>query len=101
MLGHLTSPYYQSFSKEDHNSLSHLHNNPLHIEVMIGPKYVYRVLIDNGVCLNILSTSLLTQLGYGDDWIDAHKKITIKAYDEEEQRSKGLVVFPIWVGPIE
>ena len=43
----------------------------------------------------------LTQLGYGDDSIDAHKKITIKSYDEEEHKSKGLVVLPIQVGPIE
>ena len=68
---------------------------------MISPKHVYHVLIDNGTSLNIFSTSLLTQLGYGDDCIDAHKKITIKAYDEEEQRSKGLVVLPIRFGPVE
>ena len=84
MVGHLTSPHYLSFSKEYDHSLSHPHNNPLHIEVMIGQKHVCHVLIDNGASLNILSSSLLAQLGYGDDCIDAHKKITIKAYDEEE-----------------
>lgn len=36
MVGHLTSPYYMSFFKEDDNSLSHLHNQQLHIEVMIN-----------------------------------------------------------------
>ena len=95
MVGHLTSPHYLSFSKEDDHSLSHLHINQLHIEVMIGPKHVCHILINNGVILNIFSSSLITQLGYGDDCIDAHKKITIKAYDEEERRSKGLVMLPI------
>ena len=62
---------------------------------MIGPKHVHRVLIDNGSSLSIFFASFLAQLGYGDDCIDAHKKITIKAYDEEESKSKGLVVLPI------
>ena len=35
MVGYLTSPHYFSFSKEDGNSLSHPHNQSLHIEVMI------------------------------------------------------------------
>ena len=29
IVGHLTSPYYMSFSEEDENSLSHPHNQPL------------------------------------------------------------------------
>ena len=89
------------FFEEDDHSLSHPHNNLLQIEVMIGPKHVYHVLINNGGGLNICSASFLTQLGYGDDSIDACKKITIKAYDEEKRKSKGLVVLPIWVGSIE
>ena len=101
MVGHLTSPHYLSFLEEIDHSLSHPYNNPLHIEVMIGQKCIRHVLIDNGNDINIFSTSFLTQLGYGDDCINAHKKITIKAYDEEERRSKGLVVLPIQVGPIE
>ena len=101
MVGHLTSPHYLSFSEEDDHSLSHPHNNPLHIEVMIGQKPVRYVLIDNGAGLNICFASFLSQLGYGDDCIDARKKITIKAYNEEEWRSKGLVVLPIHVGPIK
>ena len=63
------------FSKEDDHSLSHPHNNPLHIEVMISPKCIPCVLVDNDAKLNISSASLLTQLGYDDNSIDAHKKI--------------------------
>ena len=84
MVGHLTSPYYMSFSKEDENSLSHPHNQPLHIEVMIHQKRVRRVLIDNGAGLNIVSIVLLRQLHYFEDSIDPRHKITIKAYDEVE-----------------
>ena len=33
--------------------------------------------------------------------IDPKCKITIKAYDEVERPSKGLIVLPIRVGPVE
>lgn len=44
---------------------------------------------------------LLTQLRLSENVIDPTKKITIKAYDEEEINSKGLVSLPIRVGPME
>jgi hypothetical protein len=101
MVGHLTSRYLMTFSEEDDNSLSHPHNQPLHLEVMINQTRVHRVLIDNGAGLNIVSTALLRQLDYSKDSIDPQRKITIKAYDEVERKSLGLVVLPIRVGPIE
>ena len=64
MVGHLTSPYYMSFSEEDDNSLTHPHNQPLHIEVMIHQKRVCRVLIDNRAGLNIVSIAFLRQLDF-------------------------------------
>jgi ankyrin repeat protein len=60
MVGHLTSPHYLSFSEEDDFSLSHPHNQPLHIEVLIGRMQVCHILIDNGASLNISFASLLT-----------------------------------------
>ena len=90
-----------SFSEEDDNSLSHPHNQPLHIEVMIHQKRVRRVLIDNGAGLNIVSAALLRQLDYLEDSIDPHQKITIKAYDEVEQKSLGLMVLPLRIGLVE
>lgn len=33
--------------------------------------------------------------------MDPKKKITIKAYEEEERASKGLVVLPLRVGQVE
>ena len=101
MVGHLTSPYYMSFSEEDDNSLSHPHNQPLHIEVMIHQKRIYQVLIDNGSGLNIISVAFLRQLDYYEEYIDPHHRITIKAYDEVEWKSLGLVVLPLHIGPVE
>ena len=95
MVGHLNPPYYMSFSKEDNNSLSHSHNQPLHIKVMIHKKCVRRMLIDNGASLNIVSTTLLRQLEYFKESFDPRCKITIKAYDEVEQKYLGLVVLPL------
>ena len=84
MVGHLTSPYYMFFSEEDDNSLSHLHNQPLHTEVMIYQKRVCRLLIDNRAGLNIVSTALLRQLDYFEESIDPLRKITIKVFNEVE-----------------
>lgn len=68
---------------------------------MIHKHRVKHVLIDGGARLNICTYSLLTQLGFSKNFIDLTKKITIKAYDEEERTSKGLVSLPIRVGPVE
>ena len=70
MVGHLTLPYYMSFSEEDDNSLIHPQNQPLHIEVMIHQMCVRRVLIDNRASLNIFSVALLRQLDYNVEFID-------------------------------
>ena len=51
--------------------------------------------------LNIFYLSLLKMLGYSEQAIDTRRKITIKAYDEAERSSNGLVVLPIRIGPIE
>lgn len=101
MAGHLTSLHYLFFSKEDDNSLSHPHNQAFHIKVMTHKSHIKHVLIDGGARLNIFSYNWIQQLGFSEHAIDLHKKITIKAYGEEEMTSKGLVVIPIRVGPIE
>ena len=90
-----------SFFVENDNLLSHTHNQPLHIEVMIHQKCVRRVLIDNGAGLNIISTIFLRKLDYFEESIDPCSRITIKAYNEVEPKSLGLVVLPLHVGPIE
>ena len=101
MVNLIASPDYLTFSKEDDKSLSHPHNLTLHIEVMIHKTHVRHMLIDGGARLNICSLSLLKTLGYSEHVIDSKRKITIKAYDEIERSSKGLVVLPIRIGPME
>ena len=59
------------------------------------------VLIENGAALNIISINMIQQLGMSEFSIDPRRKITIKAYDEVEQPSKGLIVLPIRVGLVE
>ena len=58
-------------------------------------------MIDNGARLNIVSFHVVQQLGLSEFSIDTRRKITIKAYDKVERSSKGLIILPIWVGPIE
>ena len=99
MVNHI--PHYFSFLEEDDKSLIHLHNLALHIEVMIHRTHVRRVLIEWGVGLNICSLSLLKTLGYSEQVIDTRRKVSIKSYDEAKRNSKGLVILPVRVGPIE
>ena len=101
MVGHLAPPYYMSFSKEDDNSLSHMHNQPLHIKVMIHQKCVRWVLTNNGVDFYTVSTAFLRQLNWSKESIDPDRKITIKVYDEVKWKSLGLVVLSLHVGLIE
>lgn len=101
MVNHISSPHYLTFFEEDDRALSHPHNLSLHVEVQIFYTHVRRVLIDNGAGLNIISFNVIQQLGMSEFGIDPKCKITIKAYDDVERPSKGLIVLPIRVGPVE
>lgn len=91
MVGHLIAPHCLSFSENDDASLQHPYNAPLHVEVSINKTHVKCVLIDGGAGLNICALSLIKALGYSENAVDPKKKITIKAYDESERSSKGIV----------
>lgn len=75
-----------------------LHNVPLHLEVVIHNKIIKRVLIDGGASLNICTLNMIKALRYLENYIDPTKKIRIKAYDDEEHPSKGVVTLPVQVG---
>ena len=75
-------------------------NSPLNFDVFIHRNRVKRALVDGGASLNIFTLNLVKVLGYAEDVIDPRKKITIKAYDDKERSSKGMVILPIKVGPV-
>ena len=84
MVSNLISPHCVSFSTQDDMSVIQPQNSPLHIEVFIHRNRVKRALVDGGAGLNICTLSLVKALGYTKDVVDPRKKITIKAYDDEE-----------------
>ena len=100
MVGHLSLPTCLSFFEKDDASITHPHNSLLYLEVMIHRHKVRRVLIDGGASLNICTLKLIHALGLSENSIDPRRKITIKAYDDEERTSKGLIMLPIRMGPI-
>ncbi len=55
IVNYISSPHPLAFSEEDDRAPSHPHDLALHIEVQIFHTRVRRVLIDNGVGLNIIS----------------------------------------------
>jgi hypothetical protein len=101
MVGHLIIPHCLSFSNYDDASPSHPHNVALHIQVQIHKHCVKCVLIDGGVKLNIFTLKLFQALGFSKHSVDSNKRVTIKAYDDEEIPSQGLIVLPIQVRPVQ
>lgn len=51
--------------------------------------------IDRGGGINICTLTRVKDLGYSEEVVDPKRKITIKAYDDEEMSSKGIVDIPI------
>jgi len=100
MVSHITSQYSLSFTEKDDMSITQPHNASLHIEAFIHKHKIKRALIDGGAGLNICTLKLILTLGFSKKAIDPKRKITIKAYDEEERMSNGVVTLSIRVGPI-
>ena len=57
------------------------------------------VLIDGGAGLNICTLIVVKGLSYSKDDVDSSRKITIKAYDDGEHFSKGVIILQVRVGP--
>ena len=56
-------------------------------------------MIDGGVGLNICTLKVVKGLGYSKNDVDPSRRITIKAYDDGEHFSIGVIVLPIIFGP--
>lgn len=98
MVGHVTS-HLLTFS-EQYLPSQPSHNHDLHLEVFIHKNKVKRVLVDGGVGLNICTLQLINHLGYLEDTIEKTKSTTIRAYDDQERLSQGIIALPIQVGPL-
>lgn len=97
---YLASPHHITFLDQDYSSPKPSHNETLHIKVFIWKHKVRRVLVDGGAGLNICSLKLVKALGFFDACVDTTKIIVIKAYDDEESSSRGIITLPIRVGPV-
>lgn len=101
LIGNLAAQQHLVFTSKDAPSEEgEVHNKPLHIEAIIHKKKIKRILIEGGSGLNLYTFKLLKHLGFSEDLIDPAGKITIKAYDDAERVSKGVVTFPLQVGPV-
>lgn len=98
MVSNLVTPHCVSFSAQEDIFFIHPQNDPLHIEVFIHRNKVKRALVDSGVGLKIFMLNLVRALGYTKDAVDPKNKITIKACDDEERSSMGMVILPIRFG---
>ena len=99
MVGNLSTSQHITFSPWDIPQDKPNHNDPLHLEVFVHNVKVRRVLIDGGVGLNIYTLKVVKGLGYSKNDVDPSRRITIKAYDDGEHFSTGVIILPIRVGP--
>jgi len=101
MVASIAAPCHLTFSDKDLQPSMHpSHNEALHIEVFVNQRRIKRVLIDGGAGLNICSLKLIKQLGYSEKNVDTSKVITIRAYDDAERDTEGIILLPIQVGPV-
>lgn len=98
-IGHLATSQHVTFLDKDIPCDKTHHNDPLHLEVFVHDCKIRWVFIGSGAGLNICTMRVIIGLGYFENDIDPSKKITIKSYDNVEHPSKGVIVFPIRVGP--
>ena len=99
MVKNLYTSQYITFSPQDIPKDRPNHNDPLHLEVFICNAKVRRVLIDGGVGLNICALKFVKGEGYSEEDVDLSRRIIIKAYDDGECFSKGVIILPVRFGP--
>lgn len=73
------------------------HNHPPHIKVLVAHHKVKRVLVDNGSALNLCTLKFIKKIWYTQANL-SNQIITVKAYDNVERDSEGIVSLPIQVG---
>ena len=95
MVDNLSSTQQITFSPWDVPQDRPKHNDPLYLEVFIHNAKVRRVLIDGGAGLNICILQVVKNLGYTKEDVNSSRRITIKAYDDGEHFSKGVIILPV------
>ena len=98
MVGTLSSSHHITFSPHDVPQDRPKHNDPLYLEVFIHNAKFRHILIDGGAGLNICTLKVVKNLGYTDEDLDSSRIITIKAYDDGECFSKGVIILPVRIG---
>ena len=98
MVGTLSSSHHITFSPQDISKDRPGHNDPLHLEFFIPNAKFRRVLIDGGARLNICTLQVVKNLGYTKEDVESSRRITIKAYDDGECFSKGVIIVPVRLG---
>ena len=99
MVGNLSTSQHITYSPQDIPKNKPNHNDPLYLEVFIHKAKVRCVLIDGGEGLNIYTLKVVKGLGCFEEDLDPSHRIIIKAYDDGECFSKGIITLPIRVGP--
>ena len=98
MVGNLFASKYITFSPQDIPKDKPSHNDPLHLEVFIHRAKVRCVLIDGGEGLNICTLNIDKGFSCSEEDVDPSQRIKIKAYDDGDHFSKGIIILLIIIG---
>ncbi|RDX63815.1 hypothetical protein CR513_57695, partial [Mucuna pruriens] len=97
MVNNITSRGHLTFFEEEVPTEGRGHNQPLHISVKCGDYMIARVLIDNGLSLNVLPKAILDKLASISSQLKANS-VMVQAFDGSK-REVMEITLPICIGP--
>jgi hypothetical protein len=98
LISHIQAPNYLTFSDDELGPDGRGHIRPLNITVRYEDLNIYKVLIDNGSCFNVMPKSTYEQLPINRSYTRP-SHIVAKAFNGTKVRSEGQLELPILVGP--
>ncbi|RDY07398.1 hypothetical protein CR513_08492, partial [Mucuna pruriens] len=98
LVNNITRKGHLTFSDDEIPAEGKGHNRPLHILVKCGGYMIARVLINNGLSLNVLPNATLDKLTPMDAQLGA-SSIVVRAFDGSKREVMGEITLPILIGP--
>ncbi|TYK02888.1 uncharacterized protein E5676_scaffold968G00270 [Cucumis melo var. makuwa] len=97
-----STPYCISidFSDEDLLLGSKLHNRPLYVSGYVREQRVDRILVDNGLAVNIMPKSTMRQLGILMEEL-SNSKLVIQGFNQGSQRVIGMIRLELIIGDLK
>ena len=98
LVGNVMKDNYISFSDDEIPPDGHGSTKALHITTKVKDYTLPKVLIDNGLSLNVMPLSTLMRLHVDRSYIK-HSKTVVRAFDDTRQEVTGEIEIEMQIGP--